>query len=96
MCVQLPGISGIEAASLIRNWERDHGLPPVVMFGLTGNVEEENLHAYHQVGMNGCIVKGKQLGDALGQALAQLERTPRAFINLSGHALRPDDVTTAP
>lgn len=80
--LQLPGISGIEAAQQIRAYEKQKGRAPTVMFGLTGNVEEENLQAYEAVGMNGCIMKGTLLGEAVTQALSQLQQNPTGFVNL--------------
>jgi len=83
MDIGLPGISGIEAAQQIRALERERGFPPVRMFGLTGNVEEENLASYQEVGMNGCILKGTTLGEAVRIASAQLAADPTRFIKLS-------------
>jgi hypothetical protein len=53
------------------------------MFGLTGNVEEENLASYQEVGMNGCILKGTTLGEAVRIASAQLAADPSRFVKLS-------------
>ena len=85
MDVGLPGISGIEATEQIRRWERESEQPsPVLIFGLTGNVEEENLIEYEEVGMNGCILKGKLLVDAVRTAIDQSRLHPGDFINLVG------------
>ena len=89
MDVGLPGISGIEATEIIRAQEREYGVQPadaVLIFGLTGNVEQENLREYEQVGMNGCIVKGRLIGDAVKQAIEETSRRPGQFINLVGKA----------
>ena len=84
MDVGLPGISGIEATEQIRRWERESQTLPVLIFGLTGNVEEENLIEYEEVGMNGCILKGKLLVDAVRTAMEQSRLHPGEFINLVG------------
>ena len=85
MDVGLPGISGIEATEQIRRWEREsEHSSPVLIFGLTGNVEEENLIEYEEVGMNGCILKGKLLVDAVRTAIDQSRLHPGEFINLVG------------
>jgi CheY-like chemotaxis protein len=55
---------------------------PVLVLGLTGNVDESNLRLYEQAGMNGCIVKGRQLGDAVRQAVRMWHERPGTFINL--------------
>ena len=89
MDVGLPGISGIEATEIIRAQEREYGVQPadaVLIFGLTGNVEQENLREYEQVGMNGCIVKGRLIADAVKQAIDETSRRPGQFINLVGKA----------
>ena len=54
-----------------------------MIFGLTGNVAEANLRQYEQAGMNGCIVKGQLLVDAVKQAVDRLDKTPTEFVNLS-------------
>lgn len=57
MDINLPGISGIDATERIRQWERDHDIKsPVMIFGLTGNVDGENLRAYEAVGPFCCVL----------------------------------------
>lgn len=43
MDIQLPGIDGIEATKIIRTFEQSHDRKPSVIFGLTGNVADENI-----------------------------------------------------
>ena len=89
MDVGLPGITGIEATERIRALEGARVSRPdgeerrVMIFGLTGNVAESNLRQYEQAGMNGCIVKGQLLVDAVKQAVERVERSPGEFVNLS-------------
>jgi hypothetical protein len=53
-------------------------------------VDESNLRLYEQAGMNGCIVKGRQLGDAVRQAVRMWHERPGTFINLvSSSAFAP-------
>jgi len=95
MDVGLSGISGIEATEQIRKIERDRreaaeadgsggNQRDVMIFGLTGNVAESNLRQYEAAGMNGCIVKGKLLVEAVRQAVDRLEREPNVFVNIAG------------
>lgn len=83
MDINLPGISGIEATQQIRQLEKQHNGSPVLIYGLTGNVEEENMRQYQQCGMNGCIIKGKLLVNAVSQAIQISERNPNEFVNLA-------------
>lgn len=83
MDINLPGISGMEATEQIRKEALKQGLAPIIIFGLTGNVEEENLKAYEQSGMNGCILKGKLLGDAVKQAIEAYSANPKQFVTLA-------------
>jgi CheY-like chemotaxis protein len=58
MDIHLPGISGIEATQRIRQYEQSIGIsPPCLVYGLTGNVESDNLRLYQSAGMNGCITQ---------------------------------------
>lgn len=71
--VQLPGISGTEATERIREHARSLNLnDSLLIFGLTGNVDGESMKLYEAAGMNGCILKGKVLGEALRQAIEQV------------------------
>ena len=87
MDVGLPGISGTEAAERIRRLQQEVGSEPVLIYGLTGNVAESNLRQYEQAGMNGCIVKGKLLVDAVKQAVEMSERNPSEFVNITETAM---------
>ena len=87
MDVGLPGISGIEAAERIRRLQQEVGGEPPLIYGLTGNVAESNLRQYEQSGMNGCIVKGKLLVEAVKQAVEMSERNPAEFVNITETAM---------
>jgi len=84
MDIQLPRMNGIEAAQLIRTHEAEHNLKPCLMFGLTGNVEAEQLTQYASAGMNGCIAKGNVLATAVRQAEEIIKANPNQFVNLTG------------
>lgn len=95
MDINLPGgITGTDATVRIRAHEatleaaaRAAGLPPpprVLVLGLTGNVDEDNLRLYEAAGMNGCIAKGKQLADAVQRAIQMHAANPHVFVNLAG------------
>ncbi len=49
------------------------GLTPTIILGLTGNVSPEALEQYRDAKMNGCIAKGKLIGEAVNQALERLK-----------------------
>lgn len=96
MDINLPGISGTDATEMIRAWERANAAAsteggrtirsPVMVFGLTGNVDESNLRLYEAAGMNGCIGKGKQLGEAVERAIQMHTANPGVFVNLASAA----------
>jgi len=81
MDIQLPGMSGTEATQEIRRLERECGVAPVWIYGLTGNVSAEDLINYKAAGMNGCILKGKLLADAVRQAMEESQNGVE-FVNL--------------
>ena len=91
MDINLPGISGIEATEQIRAYEQKVNAAPVLIYGLTGNVDEDNLRSYQKVGMNGCIMKGKLLVEAVQQAMAISERNPKEFVNLANQRFVADN-----
>ncbi len=83
--LQLPDIRGQKPRSKFGQIEREAPSDnAMVILGLTGNVEEENLHEYAKAGMNGCIMKGKLLGEALNEAMAKLEYEPQNFVTAIG------------
>lgn len=52
-----------------------------MIFGLTGNVDPESMRNYEAAGMNGCILKGKVLTEALQTAIE--ESKDGKFVNIS-------------
>lgn len=100
MDINLPGgITGTDATVRIRAHEAAleaaalaAGVPPpprVLVLGLTGNVDEDNLRLYEAAGMNGCIGKGKQLGEAVQRAIQMHAANPHVFVNLAGPTAAP-------
>ncbi len=73
-------MDGMEATKQIRAIEAKESRVPVIVFGLTSNMKEDDLRNYQEAGMDGCIAKGNPLGDALKAALDELERSPDKFI----------------
>jgi len=87
MDINLPGISGIQATEQIRALEATSaagsasapaagsstaaGESAVLVFGLTGNDDVDSLKHYKAAGMNGCILKGKILADAVKHAIEE-------------------------
>jgi len=82
MDIGLPGISGSDAAQQIRAFEAEHKRQPAAILAMTGNVEEESVMGYEQIGMNGCIMKGKQVGASVMEALCSLNAQPNVFVNM--------------
>ena len=81
MDIHLPGISGIETTERIRKIEQEAGIPPALIYGLTGDVGEDDLAKYKACGMNGCILKGKLLADAVKTAIEESSNGVQ-FVNL--------------
>jgi CheY-like chemotaxis protein len=80
MDVQLPVIDGVEATRLIRAHEKENGITPCIIFGLTGNCSDEALNLYAEAGMDGCIEKGCVVSRAMHEALAMKEENQDAFL----------------
>lgn len=81
---QLPGIGGAEATKQIRAYERKHRLNPSIILGLTANVDTENLELYRRSGMDGCMLKGRDLAPNMVKALQSLFQDPSRFVRLTG------------
>jgi CheY-like chemotaxis protein len=80
--------TGIDATERIRAYENSLVLsepshPRALIFGLTGNVDEENMKQYQACGMNGCIAKGMRLVKSVQMAMEQAEKAPDQFVNLA-------------
>ena len=73
-------MDGMEATKQIRAIESKENRTPVIVFGLTSNMKDDDLKKYQEAGMNGCIAKGNPLGDALKAALDEHEKNPEKFI----------------
>jgi CheY-like chemotaxis protein len=82
------GMTGVEATSIIRQYEQEHmaaGNPnheKCIIMGLTGNVDDDKVKVYEEVGMNGCMLKGNLLKVGLEESLKQLELAPNNFVRL--------------
>jgi signal transduction histidine kinase len=57
MDMQMPVMGGLEAARLIRDMEREIRRPPVPIFAMTANVQEEDRQACIEAGMNDFMTK---------------------------------------
>jgi len=80
MDIMLPKMNGCEATKLIRAFEKETGMKPTTILGLTGNVSDEDLKRYKEADMNGCIAKGELLAVAVKDALEVLQQTPDRFV----------------
>ena len=73
MDLQMPGLDGIEAARIIRNFERSRGLPAVPIVAMTGNDPEDYGDACTAAGMDGFLMKPvdmARLREVLGRVAA--------------------------
>ncbi len=80
MDVHMPGIDGLQATRLIRQYERTHGRTATPIIALTASVMAEDQHSARQAGMDGFAVKpldAPQLFDEIGRVL-DIERPSAA------------------
>lgn len=85
----MPGISGYELASRIRELEAEQGLARTPIIGYTANVMNDERQRCENAGMDMWLPKPLSI-DALSQALVQLTR-PRYFDPGTLHALTQAD-----
>ncbi|KAL2917176.1 hypothetical protein HK105_203240 [Polyrhizophydium stewartii] len=57
MDVQMPGWSGNDTARQMRAFEREHGIDPVPIFGVSGAIHSSDQDACRASGMSGFVVK---------------------------------------
>ncbi|MDR6926554.1 transporter substrate-binding domain-containing protein [Pseudomonas sp. BE134] len=62
----MPGLSGYELASAIRDEERAYGLPPTMILGFTANAQPEEKIRCLEAGMDDCLFKPILLADLRG------------------------------
>ena len=62
----MPGLSGYELASAIRDEERAYGLPPTRILGFTANAQPEEKIRCLEAGMDDCLFKPILLADLRG------------------------------
>jgi len=77
MDVQMPGISGLEAARRIRREEAAHGAVPRPILALTANARDEDYENCMASGMNGFLAKPFDRAD-LDEAIARVARRTAA------------------
>lgn len=94
MDIKMPVFDGTVATKRIRAYERDHGLEPRIILGLTGYVDAEDLQSYASYGMNGCIAKGQLIAAAFQTAIQRLAEEPNAFVNLSETELHKSNTSS--
>lgn len=85
----MPGISGYELATRIRELEAEQGLARTPIVGYTANVMNDERQRCENAGMDMWLPKPLSI-DALSQALMQLTR-PRYFDPATLHALTQAD-----
>ncbi|MEO5350478.1 MAG: response regulator [Magnetococcus sp. YQC-3] len=79
MNYQMPIMSGIRATTLIREWERQQGTPPVPIIAFTSHDTPLYQKEMRSAGMNGFLHKPATLDD-LGRILQRLQREDAATI----------------
>jgi signal transduction histidine kinase/CheY-like chemotaxis protein len=57
MDIQMPGMTGVEAAAAIRAAEREEGRAPVPIYSISANAMPHQIDAYRMAGMNGHLSK---------------------------------------
>jgi PAS domain S-box-containing protein len=71
MDLHMPGMDGLAAASAIRSFERESGLPPAAILAVTADVLAETRAAAKDVGIDAVLEK-PMTPDALRRALAEM------------------------
>ncbi|WP_343550683.1 ATP-binding protein [Pantoea sp.] len=61
----MPGMNGFQFAEALREYEHQHHLPPIMLYGLTASAEEHILQRCLQSGMNDCLFKPLNLDKLL-------------------------------
>ncbi|MCJ8346152.1 response regulator [bacterium] len=57
MDICMPGMSGLEAIEIIRQFETEHLKTPVPILAVTGNTSPENIECYLSIGFNDYVAK---------------------------------------
>ena len=73
MDVQMPGMDGLEATSLIRGFERREGRPPVPIIALTASVLDRDRQNALDAGMNGFASKPLDVPELVAEMARLLE-----------------------
>ena len=81
MDVQMPGMDGLEATSLIRGFERREGRPPVPIIALTASVLDRDRQNALDAGMNGFASKPLDVPDLMAEMARLLEGRQAAVID---------------
>jgi PAS domain S-box-containing protein len=91
MDIQMPALSGLDAAAAIRGLEARRGGPRTPILALTANVMSHQVAEYERAGMDGCIAKplqAERLYAAIEAALEGRAATGRSGSDLDRAAAR--------
>jgi len=63
----MPAMNGFQFAEALRQYEQEHQLPPIMLFGLTASAEQHIMQRCLQSGMNDCLFKPLNLDRLMAQ-----------------------------
>lgn len=81
----MPGMNGFQFTEALRQYEQDHQLTPIMLFGLTASAERHIMQRCLQAGMNDCLFKPLNLESLLTQVARCTRRS----------ALQPEMLVTS-
>ncbi|UVC28886.1 ATP-binding protein [Pantoea sp. SOD02] len=72
----MPTMNGFQFAEALRQYEHQHHLPPIMLFGLTASAEQHIMQRCLQSGMDDCLFKPLNLDRLLAQIAHCTRRNP--------------------
>eukprot|EP01083_Nonionella_stella_P280896 955805_1 len=80
MDIELPNMSGVQAAREIRVHDLREERTPAFVFAVTSHCTPGDLEKYAENGLNGCIEKGCLIAEAFMEAMASVHDDPSNFV----------------
>jgi two-component system sensor histidine kinase EvgS len=72
----MPTMNGFQFAEALRQYEQQHQLPPIMLYGLTASAEQHIMQRCLKSGMNDCLFKPLNLDRLLAQIAHCIRRSP--------------------